>query len=251
MGSGGECMGRIQSGCTAPNGGKGLIILILIKLIKNIKSRMISFFSHRFSPIRISGLALVAGLLWLCGYVNAGTLYQCPRNLFTNQIDEAQARLQGCSLAAPGRLTQGLAPPAPPSPAAVLPTTSVAVAGSPVADPTAQASDAPAAPSVMPVTPATSAVAAAALVVQGMPVAPAAPVQTAAPRSAALARTHEPAAMRVASTRQRARDQDAQAILQTELARVVSAQRGAEHVALNRLREDEAALRREIARFNP
>ncbi|MDZ4101009.1 MAG: hypothetical protein U1E12_04955 [Hydrogenophaga sp.] len=67
-----------------------------------------------------------------------------------------------------------------------------------------------------------------------------------------------PVAQRVASSLQRARDQDAQAILQSELARTLAAlqtlQRSgnaAQTAMLTRLREDEAALRRELARLTP
>jgi hypothetical protein len=66
----------------------------------------------------------------------------------------------------------------------------------------------------------------------------------------------------VASTQQRERDQDAQAILRAELARTLAAQQAMQRpgetaqtavqtAAINRLREDESALRRELSRFNP
>lgn len=202
------------------------------------------------------GLALVVCLLFAPGFAQAsadGALYQCPRNLFTNRMDEAQARLQGCSRVAPGRLTQGLVPAlTSPPPAAVPPIATtkpvdppLAAAAAPVVgDPT----NAPIAPAVAP-GPASPA-----------PVAVVTPVAT-RPVSVTPVPAHRPAAMRVASTEQRARDQDAQTILQSELSRIQTAQRdlqrpgaaaGAEQTAaLNRLREDEVALRRELARFNP
>jgi hypothetical protein len=203
------------------------------------------------------GLALVVCLLWLPGFAEAsadGALYQCPRNLFTNQMDATQARLQGCLRVAPGRLTQGLVPAdTSPRPAAVLPIVTTTPVGPPVTaavaaqaggEPTA----APVAPTVAPVTASPA------------PVAAVTPVAT-RPAAVAAVRAPGPAAMRVASNQQRARDQDAQAILRSELSRIQSAQlelqraghaSGADQTAaLNRLREDEVALRRELARFSP
>lgn len=78
----------------------------------------------------------------------------------------------------------------------------------------------------------------------------------------AATRSSTPSASRVASTQQRERDQDAQAILRAELARTLAAQQAMQRpgeaaqtavqtAAINRLREDESALRRELSRFNP
>lgn len=194
---------------------------IMIKILNNIKYGMNLTWPASFNaPLRLP-LALAVGLLWASAPAAAstdGALYKCPRNLFTNQINAAQAQRQGCSPVAPGRLTQGLGE-----------------------------------------SPPLAAVAAAASVPLPAAVDAAVP-----PRPVALApaRAPEPAAMRVDSTRQRARDQDAQTILRSELARTQLAQQGlqrggdgaasADHTAaLNRLRQDEAALRRELSRFNP
>jgi len=208
------------------------------------------FLLHRCSRVLVWGAALVAALLWTSMSAlatSAGALYQCPRNLFTNQIDEVQARLQGCSRVAPGRLTQGLRPQVAPSQAAVLLAAPAVPGGAPESAPVAvTAATGAGDPDAVAATPAS-----AVPVAQTAPAVPAAPSTAVAPRSTTTVRAPEPAGMRLASIRQRVRDQDARAILQTELARVVLAQRGAEHMALNRLREDEAALRREIARFNP
>lgn len=224
---------------------------------KNIKYSMTLFLSLRLAPLCSMGLVVVVCLFCVPGVAEAGAggaLYQCPRNLFTNQMDEAQARLQGCSRVAPGRLTQGLVPAdTSPPPAVVLPNATTTPVGPPVtavvaAQAVGEPTAAPVAPTVAPV-PASPA-----------PVAVVTPVAT-QPASVAPVRAPGPAAMRVASNQQRARDQDAQAILRSELSRIQSAQRalqrageapGADQTAaLNRLREDEAALRRELARFNP
>jgi hypothetical protein len=194
----------------------------MIKILTSIKYGVSMNWPTSFNtPLRLP-LALAVGLLWVSAQAAAstdGALYKCPRNLFTNQINAAQAQRQGCSPVAPGRLTQGLGE----SP----PLTAVPAAAS---DPLPAAVDA----AVMPPRPVAS----------------------------APARAPEPAAMRVDSSRQRARDQDAQTILRSELARTQLAQQGlqragdgaarADHTAaLNRLRQDEAALRRELSRFNP
>ncbi|WP_300653076.1 hypothetical protein [Hydrogenophaga sp.] len=201
------------------------------------------------------GVTLVVCLLCAPGSAEAspdGALYQCPRNLFTNQIDEAQARLQGCSRVAPGRLTQGLVPALSPLPPAV-PYTATTTTVAPVV--ATASTPAVGEPTAAPVTPAVAPVPAGLA-----PVAAVTPVAT-QPMSVVPVQTPGPAAMRVASTQQRARDQDAQAILRSELSRIQSAQRELQRASaapnadqtatLNRLREDEVALRRELARFNP
>lgn len=217
------------------------------------------FLSLRPDPLCSMGLALAVCLLCAPGFAEAsagGALYQCPRNLFTNQMDETQARLQGCSRVAPGRLTQGLVPAdISPPPAAVLPIATTTPVGPPVAPVAAAAAPTGGEPKTVPIAPAVAPVLAS-----PAPVAAVTPVAT-RPASVAPARAPGPAAMRVASTQQRARDQEAQAILRSELSRIQSAQRelqrageapGADQTAaLNRLREDEVALRRELARFSP
>ncbi|MES2191259.1 MAG: hypothetical protein V4454_14145 [Pseudomonadota bacterium] len=166
-----------------------------------------------------------------------GELYQCPRNLFTNQMDKAQALLKGCSRAMPGRITQAAGGPelesADPVPAAAVP---AAVSA------TMAAGDRPLAGSVA--TPTAQKVA---------------PVVQAriAPAIAAPARSPDATGMRVPTSEQSARDQDAQTILRSELAStqaaLEAAQRSggaAQSASLLRLRDDEAALRRELARLN-
>lgn len=179
-----------------------------------------------------------------------GALYQCPRNLFTNQIDEAQAKAQACTRVLPGRLTQAALPAVPtaqpvqpvvPADAVSPESASAAASAPPVAAPAAP----PTAAAAPPQPPRLAASAAS-------PVAPAtAPVP------------FPPAAVqRISSAQQRGRDQDAQSILRAELTRTQAAQLASQRTgagapsavqtaALSRLREDEAALLRELARFRP
>ena len=141
-------------------------------------------------------------------------LYQCPGNLFTNQMDPAQARVQGCVRATGGRLSLAQAgEPAPHAAPTPTPARKSAGTGAPKAPPAAR---------------------------------PAAPAYAALPSAT-------PASL---DSGQRERDSQARAILQTELARTqsqlqaLSAQSGNpdRQAQLDRLRNDEAALQRELAR---
>lgn len=162
-----------------------------------------------------AGLALAAT-------AHGGPLFRCPGNLFTNQIDPVQARSTGCREADADGLTQALLAGAAP-PAVVAPEA------------------APAAVRARP---------------------PASRVAFSKARSAArYQRTSStaPTSRSVGSPEQRARDSDARAILQTELARTLAAQQAmastgpaaSDPAALQRLRADEAALRRELDRLTP
>lgn len=204
--------------------------------------------------VRFVVLAALLGATCAARAAADGPLYQCPRNLFTNQIGEAQAKQQGCSRVVPGRLTQAgvvvEAPRAEVDLAQGAAASAAATATPPV--PTANPHGTP---------PAAEVPGAAPLATQGLLVVPGLPA-TPDPRLSAAAaappRAPMPVAQRVASSLQRARDQDAQAILQSELARTLAAlqtlQRSgnaAQTAMLTRLREDEAALRRELARLTP
>lgn len=172
--------------------------------------------------------------LALMGSVHAqgsGRLYLCPGNLYTNQLDARQAREQSCRVVEPARLSQAL----PSVPVAALVSGGVQSAaggegsGTAVANPatmsgatTAQASDTNQFPS-----------------------------RVASKGVAAATRT-------VDTATQRARDRDARLIIQTELNRTVerleqlvrqSPSSPVQEAAVRRLREDEAALRRELARL--
>lgn len=176
-----------------------------------------------------------------------GALYQCPRNLFTNQIDEAQAKAQACTRVLPGRLTQA-ALPAVPTVQPVVPADAV----SPESASAAASAPPVAAPAALPTAAA----------------APPQPLRLAASAAPPLAPATAPvpflpaAVQRISSAQQRGRDQDAQSILRAELTRTQAAQLASQRTgagapsavqtaALSRLREDEAALLRELARFRP
>lgn len=160
-------------------------------------------------------------------WAQAGAMHWCPGNRFTDALSPQEARERGCRPAASGRLSQ-VQPLAAPK----LEEPAVAVTGSADAV-TAVGAPVPAAPrSPSPVTtPATTPEA----------VAP----QVDAPRS-------------VAAPVQAARDRDARQILEAELQRTRAAQQSlvssagaADPERLHRLRQDEAALRRELARLGP
>lgn len=168
-----------------------------------------------------AGLALAAT-------AHGGPLFRCPGNLFTNQIDPVQARSTGCREADADGLTQAL------------------LAGA--APPAVAAPEAPAAPVAAPAA------------VRARP--PASRVAFSKARSEArYQRTSStaPPGRSVGSPEQRVRDSDARAILQTELARTLAAQQAmastgpgaSDPAALQRLRADEAALRRELDRLTP
>lgn len=212
---------------------------------------MTGYFGVRFRSKWVLVTPLLALLCMLTGGAaaeSAADFYLCPNNLFTNQMDKAQAKRLGCTRMAPGRVTQGgvnqdLEPAAPGLGSALplmpLATPTLAVAA-------AQGSPAGSQPAAAPAA--------------SLPPVPAAylpPAATARPAAAAIA-PPDVSNPRTASASQRARDQDAQAILRAELATTQAAlqalQRAggpAQSAALVRLRDDEAALRRELNRLNP
>ncbi len=155
-------------------------------------------------------------------WAQAGAMHWCPGNRFTDALSPQEARERGCRPAASGRLSQvePLTVPKPEEPAAAVSESADAV--STVSAPLI-ASRSP--------SPATA----------PHPVAP----QADSPRS-------------VAAPVQAARDRDARQILEAELERTRAAQRSlvssvgaADSERLHRLRQDEAALRRELARLGP
>lgn len=209
-----------------------------------------------------------AGLAVLCWALGAGAtpplsslaaapLYVCPGPLFTNDIHPAQARAQGCTLAQQGRWSQAQAPE-PPQASAPLASVALSsntpsnnnnnktflangVANSPqttTAVPLTQ-------PSLPALSPAPSAPGAS---------AQALPVRAALPRPEPQATPAEPGSD---ALRQRQRDRHARDIVLAELASTqariqslsarpqVSAD---DESALQRLRRDEDALRRELAK---
>lgn len=172
-----------------------------------------------------------------------GRLYACPGNLYTNQLTAQQARELGCQSASPARVSHAQ-PVHQVVAVAVQPGTSASPAG--VAAPAAGVD-------TLAVSLATTPVAAAKPAETTVPIASASPAVTrsASGNGAALAKN-------VDTATQRARDRDARLIIETELKRTVERleqmarqannQPGHE-AALRRLREDEAALRRELTRL--
>ena len=165
---------------------------------------------------------------WLClaasGQAMAQGLYRCPGNVFTNQMHPAQAQHKGCVPVRPVGLTQAQVharvPHAPTVPAVGVES---ARPGARTERPLATAVPAP------------------------QPVAKARPADPSTPRVPAV----DPAV-------QRDRDRDARQILQNELVRTqgriqsLMASGGADasrDEALQRLRADEQALQRELARW--
>lgn len=201
-------------------------------------------------------LAGVVGAMAWPGHAWAGEMYWCPGNRFTDALSPAEAKARGCRLAASGRLSQ-VSPPALPPPATEgvaatgagegAPVAGAAVAlASPAGAPPGQPS---ATPSPAPISSGSSAAPVAAAGVSG-PARVAAAVAPAAAQAAPLAQ--------VAAPLQTARDRDARLILEAELNRTLVAQQSlvspagvADPTRLHRLRQDEAALRREIARLAP
>ena len=204
--------------------------------------------------------ALGAGATPPLSSLDAAPLYVCPGPLFTNDIHPAQARAQGCTLAQQGRWSQAQAPEplkaSAPLASVALPSNTPTSANdnntspahsvansqqTPPAVPLAQPSvlssaSLPAAPS----SPGTS--------------APTLPVRAALPRPERQAAPAEPGSDPL---RQRQRDRHARDIVLAELASTqariqslsarpqVSAD---DESALQRLRRDEDALRRELAK---
>ncbi len=172
-----------------------------------------------------------------------GRLYACPGNLYTNQLTAQQARHQGCQPAAPARVSQAQ-PVHPLAAVAALPgsAASPAGAGSPATGADALAGS-----------PASAANAATKPAETTATKVSANPATSNSPARGAAAPTKN-----VDSATQRARDRDARLIIETELKRTVERleqmarqannQPGHE-AAVRRLREDEAALRRELTRL--
>ncbi|UCU92247.1 hypothetical protein [Hydrogenophaga taeniospiralis] len=166
---------------------------------------------------------------WCCAAAAQGaTLYVCPGNLFTNQLDQARAQAQGCREASGDGLSQAALADPPARSTAVTVAQPVPAAATPVKPHLRE---------------------------------PASRFASSRARSQARdERTAVGAAspvLKVNPSLQRARDQDALSILQAELARTQAAQKaltgpagGApDNAALQRLRVDEVALRRELERF--
>lgn len=195
----------------------------------------------------------------------AAPLYVCPGPLFTNDIRPAQARAQGCSLAQQGRWSQAQAPEQPeasaPLASTALPssrTTSDKVNASASAN-TPSASDVansqqttPAVPLAQPSLPYSTSLPPASAATGAS--AQALPVRAALPKPEPQAAPAEPG---IDALRQRQRDRHAREIVLAELASTqariqslsarpqVSAD---DENALQRLRRDEDALRRELAK---
>lgn len=160
-----------------------------------------------------------------------GRLYACPGNLYTNQLTAQQARELGCQPASPARVSQAQ-PVHQVVAVAVQPGTSASPAG--VAAPAAQPAE--------PTAPTATASASASPAV----------TRSASGNGAALAKN-------VDSATQHARDRDARLIIETELKRTVerleqmarqaATNQPGHEAAVRRLREDEAALRRELMRL--
>ena len=213
-----------------------------------------------------AGAGLV-GLWWALGagatpplsspLLAAAPLYMCPGPLFTNDIHPAQARAQGCSLAQQGRWSQAQAPELPKAPAPLastaLPSSATksdkanASANTPPANSVANSPQTPpAVPLAQPSLPPASSAPGAS--------PPALPVRAALPKPETQAAPAEPGSD---GFRQRQRDRHARDIVLAELASTqariqslsarpqVSAD---DENALQRLRRDEDALRRELAR---
>jgi len=187
---------------------------------------------HRYwtAGVRL-GVRLCFGLV-VAGHAQAASLYQCPGNLFTNQLDAERARAQGCRLAGVAGWSQGQR-------TAVL------------AEPSR-----PEAPALA------AAVVAPALSTERnkrRTVPSPAPLQSQSPPAQELAGAQPASAQgrRIDVAVQQARDRDAVLILQAELARIQAQQQvlvadggtsSGSGPALQRLRADEIALRKELSR---
>ncbi len=195
-----------------------------------------------FGPAQCLWLVLGCGLAWTVAAQASPSLYVCPGPLFTNDLAPAQAKARGCELAGQGRLSQAHNPP---------------VQDMTTAETEARSASAETAPSV---------VSAPSLIpTPARPLAPTLGATSAAP-SSALGAAPGPMAATAArqiaqptadASRQRQRDSHAREIVLSELARTqariqtFSAQppSGPEaESALQRLKRDEDALRRELAR---
>lgn len=166
---------------------------------------------------------------WCCAAAAQGaTLYVCPGNLFTNQLDAARAQAQGCREVSGEGLSQ-------------------AALSDPPVRKEAAAIEKPVPPTATPDKPRLR--------------EPASRVASSrASSQAQVVRAVGGGAspdQKVSASLQRERDQDALAILQAELARTQAAQKAlasstggaTDNAALQRLRVDEVSLRRELERF--
>ena len=169
--------------------------------------------------LRVAGLVL-ASLPVTPGAFAAPPMYLCPGNLFSNHLEPAQARAMGCQIATAGRLSQ-----------AHDPQTALANTASPASPANTETTE-------------------------GQVTALSAPQVANTTLAPPPARKTPPPVADAAQ--QRARDSDAKEILRSELARTQAqlqalmeqAPSGPEtDSAVQRLRADEAALRRELARL--
>lgn len=203
----------------------------------------------------------------------AGEMHWCPGNRFTDALTAAEAKARGCRPASSGRLSQvsPLAMPAVEAEGVVATGTTDAQAAASAAKPPPGAAGSATSDgsggsggSVANAGSATSAHPAAPVAAVPHPAAPVAAVPISAPVSAAVAPAASAAPARAAPVApaagpaQSARDRDARLILEAELNRTLVAQQSlvspagvADPTRLHRLRQDEAALRREIARLAP
>lgn len=201
-------------------------------------------------PAQCLWLVLSCGLSWSVAAQANPNLYVCPGPLFTNDLAPAQAKVRGCELAAQGRLSQAHNLPMQGMPTSETDPRSspdVTVPGPASAPPLTPTSAQPFVPAS--ISPLTAPSATFGATPGSMPAtAPSSPAGTAARQTA------QPSAD---ASRQRQRDSHARDIVLAELARTqariqtLSAQppSGPEaESALLRLRLDEDALRRELAR---
>jgi len=174
----------------------------------------------------VLGWAAVLAVVLPAGAL-AGEMHWCPGNRFTDALSPVQARELGCRPAAAGRVSQ--VQPLQPSPPIASRTEDAAASLAPISPPASVGADQAVAPTTQ----------------------PSPPPSAAAARPADTARS-------VSAPVQAARDRDARQILEAELHRtrvaqqsLVSSAGAVDPQRLHRLRQDEAALQRELARFGP
>ena len=191
-------------------------------------------------------------------WAGAGEMHWCPGNRFTDALTAAEAKARGCRPASSGRLSQ-VQPPAMPAVEAA----GVVAAGATDAQAAASAAKPPpGAAGPVTIDGSGGSVANTGAATSAHPAAPVAAAPISAPVSAPVSAPAAPARAApvapVAAPAQSARDRDARLILEAELNRTLVAQQSlvspagvADPTRLHRLRQDEAALRREIARLAP
>lgn len=187
---------------------------------------------------------LLGGVTAMPMALAAPPLYLCPGNLFSNHLDPSQARAMGCRLATPGRMSQAHDPQTTlASPDGWAGSTGTASPTGPISEASDDGKT------------GSRATANGALPAQSNKASDAPPVANAAPVPPPA---RKPSQTVADAAQQRARDSDAKEILRSELARTQAqlqalmqqAPSGPEtDSALQRLRADEAALRRELARL--